>query len=161
MIDEITKLLVSELTEGKFHYFTEAKHIQAILNRGVTQADLALMLGLSPSTVANKVRFLKLPESVKKKCIEYKAPEKIARELLRVEKEMLQLQLLKDYSNDEMSISEFSNHVDSIIHKTPEQKIKSIINEALEGIRDVGKKVEFGKKSNKEYADILIRIYRR
>jgi ParB family chromosome partitioning protein len=127
MIDEITKLLVSELKEGNFQYFTEAKYIQTILNRGVSQIDLALMLGISPSTISNKVRLLKLPDPVKKKCIEFNVIEKIARELLPVEEEMLQLQMLKDFKDKDMSIAEFSKYVNSIINKTPDQIVVSII----------------------------------
>ncbi len=80
--------LVENLQREDLHYFEEAEAIAAFLEKtGMTQGAAAKKLGLSPSTLANKLRILRLTPVCRKVLSEGGLTERHARALLQLDSE--------------------------------------------------------------------------
>ncbi|HEY9581398.1 nucleoid occlusion protein [Savagea sp. SN6] len=77
----------------------------------LTQEALAQRLGKSQSTIANKLRLLKLPASIQEAILNKKITERHARALLRVKEEEQQLQLLTQLLEEEWSVKQLEEHI--------------------------------------------------
>ncbi|HAA89701.1 MAG: Nucleoid occlusion protein Noc [Thermoanaerobacterales bacterium 50_218] len=100
--------LVENLQRKGLHFFEEADGYARLISEfNMTQTDIARRMGLSQSTVANKLRLLRLSESVRKKIIELGLSERHARALLELESEQDQLELLEIIARKEMTVKEW------------------------------------------------------
>lgn len=80
--------LTENLLRENLNFFEEAAAIDNLLKEyHFTQEQVALKLGMSQSTVANKVRLLKLPLKIKEMILSNNLTERHARELLKLETE--------------------------------------------------------------------------
>lgn len=78
--------LIENLQREQLNIFEEAQSMREILRcTGMSQDALARALGKNPSTVANRLRLLKLPEEVKEILIRASLSERHARALLKLE----------------------------------------------------------------------------
>ena len=95
--EEAALLALSEvLNDEELNYIEEAEYYQEVLTKyNSTQEELARKIGKSQSTIANKIRLLKLSSLVKKILIENNLTERHARALLKLSDEQLQLKVLK------------------------------------------------------------------
>ena len=77
------KLKTAEAT--KMNMFEEAKAIESMLAaRGITQATLASILGVSQPYIANKLRLLHFPDNIREMIVSAGLSERHARTLLRL-----------------------------------------------------------------------------
>ena len=77
--------LIENLQRENLSYFEEAEGYQRLLDEfGLTQEVLAQRIGKSQSTIANKMRLLKLATSIQQKLLEAGLSERHARALLRL-----------------------------------------------------------------------------
>ncbi len=80
--------LVENIQRRNLTSIEEAKSYKNLLDRGyLTQKELAEKMGVSQSTIANKLRLLNLSEEVQKALLEEKISERHARSLLALSKE--------------------------------------------------------------------------
>ncbi|HLS89492.1 MAG TPA: ParB/RepB/Spo0J family partition protein [Sphingobacteriaceae bacterium] len=87
--------LVENVQRADLSFWEEAEGYQKILDRfGITQEELAAAVGRSQSTIANKLRLLRLPEAVKEKARRAALTERHVRALLKVEDPQLMGELL-------------------------------------------------------------------
>ena len=77
-----------------------------IREQGLTQTELALKVGKSQASVANKIRLLKLPPLVKKLIRDYDLTERHARALLLLNNEEKQLEAVKLICRDNMNVTQ-------------------------------------------------------
>ena len=86
--DSAVLALVENLQRQNLNYIEEAEGFSHLISQhGLTQDDLARKLGKNQSTIANKIRLLKLPDKVKKVLVENGLSERHARALLKLDKE--------------------------------------------------------------------------
>ena len=77
--------LVENIQRQNLNFFEEAAAIQQlILTYGMTQEDAAVKLGRAQSTIANKLRLLKISESHRALILKYGLTERHARALLKL-----------------------------------------------------------------------------
>ena len=94
--DSAVLALIENLQREDLSYMEEAEGYNNLLNEhGFTQEELAKKVGKSQSTIANKIRLLKLPPLVKKILADNNLTERHARSLLKLHDEQLQLKVLK------------------------------------------------------------------
>ncbi len=78
--------LIENLQREDLHYLEEAQCYQKLLETyGLTQEELANRLGKSQSSIANKLRLLKLSDEVKAAMTEKRLSERHARALLKAD----------------------------------------------------------------------------
>lgn len=80
--------LIENIQRSDLNYFEEAEAIALLIKEfGLTQEEAALRLGMAQSTVANKLRLLKLTPQERQMIFRNKLTERHARALLKVEDE--------------------------------------------------------------------------
>ena len=94
--DSAILALVENIQRENLTYIEEAEAFSKLIcEHGLTQEELADKLGKSQSTIANKIRILKLSEEVRGLLAEKNLTERHARALLRLPEEKQQMRALK------------------------------------------------------------------
>jgi len=97
--------LVENLQRQDLDFFEEAAAYERLLTEfGLTQAGLAERLGRSQSTVANKLRLLRLPPSVREAIQTAGLSERHARALLGLDSEVEQLRVVREIVEKQLSV---------------------------------------------------------
>ncbi len=179
-IDEDSAMiaLIENLQREDLHFFEEAEAYLALMKEhGLTQEELARRLGKNQSTVANKMRILKLPSNVKEMITTYKLTERHARALLRLHNEEAQIRLIKDITQRNYSVKMTEEVVEKMLSKlygevpapdTSGQHVVCImrdyriyintIKKALSRIKKTGVKVSYSALESKEKVSITIEL---
>ena len=107
--------LIEYLQREELHFIEEAMAYDRLISEfGVNQTQLAQKLGKSQSAIANKVRILKLPESVKERLREGNLTERHGRALLKINDEEILLNIVEKIILKDLNVSETEKIVDSI-----------------------------------------------
>lgn len=95
--------------------FDEAKSIATMMKmRNLTQGEVAKMLGVSQSYVANKLRLLKLDESIRERIIKADLSERHARAILRLKSDEDRSKALDKICERALSVAESEALVDML-----------------------------------------------
>jgi len=117
-MDSAILALIENIQREDLNFIEEAEgYRQLIQECGVTQEELAMKLGKSQSTIANKMRILKLPPEVIKIISQEKLTERHARSLLKLPDEKLQLEVLKRIIDENLSVRETEELIERTIEK--------------------------------------------
>jgi len=93
--DSAVAALVENIQRENLSFFEEAQAIARLMyHYGLTQSQAAARLGQSQSSVANKLRLLKLSDKVRTRIIELDLTQRHARALLRLPSEAQQMTIL-------------------------------------------------------------------
>ena len=178
-IDEDSAMiaLIENLEREDLHFFEEAEgYLSLMREHGLTQEELARRLGKNQSTVANKMRILKLPQSVKELVCTYKLSERHARALLRLHNEDAQLKLIKDIKQRNLSVKLTEELVEKTLSKLYGEEPSEIcsqhvvcimrdyriylntIKKALSRIKKAGVKVSYQACESKDKVSINIEL---
>ena len=134
----------------------------------ITQGELAKQLGKSQSTVANKLRLLKLGEAVQTAALNKQITERHARALIALD-EAQQAELLKEIIEHELTVKATENRVQKLLDKVNAPKKRQIksrdfriavntIKESLDLVNKTGIPVETIENETEEYIEISIKI---
>ena len=97
--------LVENMQRENLHFFEEAEGFMTLIKEhGLTQEELARRLSKNQSTIANKLRILRLPKAVKQRIKEHGLTERHARALLRLHNEEAQLNLIDKIAREALSV---------------------------------------------------------
>jgi len=97
----------------------EARTYQTILKLdNLTQEELAINLGKSQSTIANKLRLLNLDEEVQTALLNQNISERHARSLLNIEDKQTQRQLLEKILLNRMTVKQLDEEIMRLTGKT-------------------------------------------
>lgn len=104
--------------------FDEARALSGMLKmRGMTQTEIAKKLGVSQSYVANKIRLLKLSDSLQKKILDTGLCERQARQLLRLDSEDDIRYAIEKIAARKMTVAESEAVVDMLVEKEAPKRI--------------------------------------
>ena len=122
--EEAAKLsLIENLQREDLSFFEEAAAYRRLMETcHITQAQLAKEVSKDPSTIANKLRLLKLPLSAQILIRRNGLTERHARALLRVEETELLMELLEQIIEDSLNVSEAETLIAAAI--SPKEKKK-------------------------------------
>ena len=110
--------LIENLQRENLHFFEEAEGYQNLMrDHGFTQDELATKLGKNQSTIANKLRILKLPDSVKSEILKGRLTERHARALLRLHNEEEQLKLVRIIREEALSVKKTEDLVEKALNR--------------------------------------------
>lgn len=129
--------MIENLQREDLHFLEEAEGFQQLLaNFGFTQDVLAKRMGKSQSTIANKLRLLKLSQGVRQFLFAESLTERHARALLKLpeeEKQMEALHIIKEKSlnvkESELLIQEMLDAADEAESKKPKQNVVRVIRD--------------------------------
>ena len=110
--------LIENLQRENLHFFEEAEAYQSLIrDHGFTQEELARRLSKNQSTIANKLRILRLPPEVKEAITKSCLTERHARSLLRLHNEEAQLKLVEKIRKEAISVKETEQLVEEELQK--------------------------------------------
>ena len=113
--------LIENLQRKDLHYLEEAEGYEKLVNTfHLTQESMAGRVGKKQSTIANKLRLLKLSPSVRNTLHESDLTERHARALLKLENEETQKTVLKKIIKDHLNVKQ----TEALIDKTLKQEWK-------------------------------------
>lgn len=172
--DSAAMSLIENLQREDLDFIEEAIAYQKLISEfGINQTGLAQKLGKSQSAIANKLRILKLPDSVKEKLREGNLTERHGRALLKIEDEEILLNIVDKVIKKELNVSETEKLVSSIAEDLNEKKIKdrryvrnfinykiyiNTIKNAYDEIVKTGIDAEFEQNESDEYIEIKVKI---
>lgn len=167
--------LMENLQREDLNFIEEAEgYNNLILDHGFTQQEIAEKMGKNQSTVANKLRLLKLPDDIKKTLLEFNLTERHGRALLKISDDDLKRKVLDRVIKNELNVNKTESLVDDILNdltKTEtnevKQNIKSMINiriylntikNAFSAIKDTGINAEYKEVDKGDHVEVTVRI---
>lgn len=165
--------LIENLQRSDLNMFEEARGISRLIRKfDITQDEAAVKLGKKQSTVANKLRLLKLTLEEQDWIVQAGLSERHARALLRIDEEELRRKTLSTVISNGLNAVETENFVADLLHQNtiPDRKqdrkfiVKDLrifvntINKAvdtmrLSGINAIAKRIE-----SDEYIEYTVKI---
>ncbi len=119
--DSALLALIENLQRTDLNMFEEARGIARLIRKyGLTQEQAAIKLGKKQSTVANKLRLLRLGFEEQEWVLSAHLSERHARALLRINDEGLRREVLSRVINDQMSVGQTELLVTEALMKKPE-----------------------------------------
>jgi len=173
--DMATTALIENLQRENLNIMEEANGYASLMkNFNLTQEVLAQRLGKSQSTIANKIRLLKLPESVRKELQEHNLSERHARALLRLDSEETQLKMIEEIKHRGLTVNQAEKRIEKISgEKEGPNKAKgskpiirdmrivlNTIREAVAMIQSSGLYPEVDETVEPDYIEVNIRLTR-
>jgi len=176
---EVAELaMIENLQREDLHFLEEAEGFQQLItNFGFTQEELAKRMGKNQSTVANKLRLLKLVPEVRAIIATERLTERHARSLLKIDEPRLQIEVLDiikekalNVRHTEELIDEFlENIAQQIEEKTaPKRNVVKVIrdvrifintiNSVVGEMKKNGLKIKVKQEQDDEYIHINLRI---
>jgi len=175
--DSAVIALIENLQREDLTYMEEAEGYNNLLtDHGFTQEELAQKIGKSQSTIANKIRLLKLPPLVKKILADNNLTERHARALLKLHEEQLQLKVLKYVCERGLNVKKTEELVEKAIQRITAPQMNAVgekkCTRAIKDIRifvnTIRQAIDFMKKSGVnakaaqfdrgEYIEFIVRI---
>lgn len=119
--DSAVLALVENIQRENLNYIEEAEAFVTVISEfGLTQDELAEKLGKTQSTVANKIRILKLPVQIRAMLCEYGLTERHARALLKLPNEKMQLEVLNEVIKRGLNVSKTEALIEKRLKKERE-----------------------------------------
>ena len=173
--------LIENLQREDLHYLQEAQCYQKLLETyGLTQEELANRLGKSQSSIANKLRLLKLSDEVKAAMTEKRLSERHARALLKLTDDKQRLDAVERIAEKGLSVKETEQMVEKTLNKAYDEKqdgakprpklmrivrdyrlFMNTINQAVNQLRESGMTVEVEQSDRADGVDIKISVTRK
>lgn len=110
--------MVENLQREGLHFFEEAEGFASLIRvHGLTQEQVAERLGKQQSTIANKLRLLRLPQQVREIVIRCGLSERHARALLRLPNAAMQLQIAQRIASEGLNVRATDTLVERILQE--------------------------------------------
>lgn len=113
--------MIENIQRENLNFIEEAEGYQNLIeDYSFTQEELAKRIGKSQSTIANKVRILRLSKKVQKFIIEHELSERHARALLKIVNEDIQMEILQKVVEQGLTVKKTEELVDKVLGKSKE-----------------------------------------
>ena len=130
--------MIENLQREDLHYLEEARGYSALIrDHGLTQEELAVKIGKSQSTIANKIRLLRLSDELKEKLVEHSLTERHARCLLRLPDDELRMKILNRIINKDLNVKDSEELVEKVLQKIQLDGLESGKGKMIGGYRDL------------------------
>lgn len=113
--------LIENLQREELTAIEEAYAYENLLKlHELTQEALAQRLGKGQSTIANKMRLLKLPEEIQDAILKQEISERHARALLPLKEAALQLEVMEEVKINHYNVKQLEKRIQEILHPSEE-----------------------------------------
>jgi ParB family transcriptional regulator, chromosome partitioning protein len=167
--------LIENLQREDLNFIEEAEgYFNLINDHGLTQDELAQKVGKKQSTVANKLRILKLPQIVKVAILENGLTERHARALLKLQDEALQNKALKTILKKQLNVKKTEEMIEKMLDEVAaeqepkiERKMRGKINyniyvntikNTYKDIVKTGYQIDYNQVDKGEYIEITLKV---
>ncbi|MDF2634575.1 MAG: parB-like partition protein [Pelosinus sp.] len=179
---EVAELaMIENLQREDLHFLEEAEGFQQLITSfAFTQEELAKRMGKNQSTIANKLRLLKLIPEVRAVVAKEKLTERHARSLLKLDDSRLQLEVLEMISEKKLNVRETEELIEEFLEdiakqveakNTPKRNVVKIIrdvrifintiNNVVGEMKKTGLKIKVKQEQDEEFIHINLRIPKR
>jgi ParB family chromosome partitioning protein len=179
---EVAELaMIENLQREDLHFLEEAEGFQQLITSfGFTQEELAKRMGKNQSTIANKLRLLKLIPEVRAVVAKEKLTERHARSLLKIDDPRLQMEVLELISEKGLNVRETEELIEEFLEdiakqveakNTPKRNVVKIIrdvrifintiNNVVGEMKKTGLKIKVKQEQDEEFIHINLRIPKR
>ena len=173
--DSAVFALIENLQRRDLGMFEEARGISRLIRKyNITQEQVALQIGKKQSTVANKLRLLRLTLDEQDWIIKAGLTERHARALLKLSDEDQRKKALSHIVAENLNVKESERYIDSLLHKNSVQNepcdrekkvvIKDVrifvntINKAVDTMRLSGIDAISQKQETEKYIEYTVKI---
>lgn len=175
--------MLENLQREDLDYLEEAiGYSNLIKEHGFTQQQLAEKLGKSQSTIANKIRLLKLPEHIRNEAMEKGLSERHTRALLKLQKledENIIRKVIEKISKNQLTVKKTEAMIKDILanpkdepkeDEPPKRNMKAMINmriylntikQAYDMIKNTGIDAQYKEVEKDDYVEVVVRIPKR
>lgn len=164
--------LIENLQREELTSIEEANAYQNLLElHGITQEALAQRLGKGQSTVANKLRLLKLPAAIQQALLDRKLMERHARALLKVKDADMQKKLFEEALEENLNVKQLELKVEKLLSTEPKKAkprrkafsrdVRIAVNTIKQSLTMVSKSgidVSTEEEEHDEYYQITVKI---
>lgn len=171
--DSAILAIVENIQRQDLSFFEEATAIEKLIEfYGLTQEEAASKLGKAQSTVANKLRILRLSDTERDMISKFNLTERHARALLRLGSAQERLFLLEKIVKNKLNVEKTELLIDNYIGKVKEKQsykkrspvfqnvsiFVNTINKAIQTMQSAGIAAESRKIQGEEYIEYRVRI---
>lgn len=118
--------LLENLQREDLNFIEEAEAYYNLINdHKFTQEQLAKRMGKKQSTIANKLRILKLSEPIREICVDNNLTERHARALLSVDNSKLQKKILNKVIKDKLNVRQTEEFINKELLKLAGKELNS------------------------------------
>lgn len=173
--DSAVLAIIENLQREDLNFIEEAEgYSNLIQDHGFTQQELAIQIGKNQSTIANKLRILRLRQDIKNLLLEHDLTERHARALLKLPDDDLRMMILEKIIKYDYNVKKTEEVIQALLEeitkeKEPKnnQKIRSFMNyriyintikQAYEAIKDKQEKAEFNQIDKGDYIEVTVKI---
>ncbi len=165
--------LVENIQRQDLSFFDEAVAIEKLITYyGMTQEDAASKLGKAQSTIANKLRLLRLTPEERELIVKFDLTERHARSLLKLASPADRLEILEKVIKNNLNVERTEKLIEDYIGSQREkasykkrskvfQNVKifiNTINKAVETMQSAGIPADAKKIQNENYVEYRVRI---
>lgn len=169
--------IIENIQRHDLTYFEEAESYRKLIEEcHLTQEELAKRLGKTQSTVANKLRLLKLSDSIRNSLNENNLTERHARCLLKLPEDDMREEAIKEIISKNLNVSQTEVLIMTMIGELKKEKkiisaksrcmklfrdlriFSSTINQTVDLIKQSGLPVKSNKKETADFIEYTIRV---
>ena len=168
--DSAVLAVLENLQRADLNYMEEAYAIKNLIDYyGLTQEETAARLGIAQSTIANKLRLLKLTDEEKAMVLRFKLNERQARALLRLESGRRK-GAIEHISANQLNTVQADRYIDELLAGKPKQVIKkkwsfkavnlyiNTFNKTIDAMKEAGINCEARRSKTEEFMEYVVKI---
>jgi len=143
--------LIENLQREELTAIEEAVAYQKLLElHELTQEALAQRLGKGQSTVANKLRLLRLPDEVQQAILQRRISERHARALIAIKDQPLQLEILQQTVDSDWNVRQLEEQIQAILYPVTDEQEESVPKKARPKRKAISKDVRIALNTIKQ-----------
>ncbi|SHJ85004.1 chromosome partitioning protein, ParB family [Hathewaya proteolytica DSM 3090] len=173
--DSAVLALLENLQREDLNFLEEAEAFQNLIKtHSYKQEQLAEIIGKSQSTIANKLRVLKLDKDIRDLLLENNLTERHARSLLKCKTKEMQMYVMDSIIKKDLNVKETERLIEHLLCKESDEESKKK-KKAIKGyfnpkiyvntIREVfdkfGIKADYKSKESEDFVEVTVRIARK
>lgn len=166
--------LIENLQREDLHFLEVAEGYQMLIEQfNLTQEELARQVGKSQSAIANKLRLLRLPDTIRQYIPRVIIGERHARALLRLNNSEDQMKVLEEIVKRGLTVKQTEQLVEKYLQsnddrtKTGQKMLRifkdiriflNTFRQAVDTLRNAGVAVEFDESRDDQFIEVRVRI---
>lgn len=166
--------LIENLQREDLHFLEVAEGYQMLIEQfNLTQEELARQVGKSQSAIANKLRLLRLPDTIRQYIPRVIIGERHARALLRLNNSEDQMKVLEEIVTRGLTVKQTEQLVEKYLQsnddrtKTGQKMLRifkdiriflNTFRQAVDTLRNAGVAVEFDESRDDQFIEVRVRI---